>query len=69
MQTVFEGNNILTFINIITPPDCNLKESLMDLSFERTLKIKCGLGFNQKTLSLSLIAEMVDKIMDVKLVV
>ena len=69
MKTTFKGNDVVTSIRIIAPPDPDFIASMMDFSFGMAVCVKCRMGFSRKDSSVSLTAERVDEIKSVKLVV
>ena len=69
IHAIFEGDDISIHIDVSVPADFNMMKSIMKLSNGTMIKIKCCLGFDEKKFSLSLIAQIIDEITDVKLVV
>ena len=69
MKTIFKGDDIVTSIRIIVPPDPDFIRSMMDLSFEMAVCVKCRMGFSRKDSSVSLTVERVDEIKFVNVVV
>ena len=59
----------MTHIHVSIPADFNMMKSIMKLSNGTMVKIKCHLGLDEKNFTLSLIAQIIDKITDVKLII
>jgi hypothetical protein len=69
VKTFFKQDEIVTSLEIIIPANSDLIKSMMDFSFGTVVTIQCRLGFKQKNCYLSLIAEEVNEVNDVKVVV
>ena len=69
MKTIFKGDDVVTSIRIIVPHDPDFIRSMMDLSFEMAVCVKCCMGFSRKDSSVSLTAERVDEIKFMNVVV
>lgn len=59
---------MVCYIRIAIPVDSDMMKTVVNLSIGSVVKIKCRLGFTGKSSLLSLVAEKVEEICDVKLV-
>jgi hypothetical protein len=59
----------MVLIVVTIPANSNIVESIIKLLMNTMVKIQCCLCFSQKSWSLFLMAEVIDEIADVKLIV
>jgi hypothetical protein len=69
VKTIFKGDAIGCYVCVSVPADPDVMKTIVGLSVGTVVKVKCRFEFSEKRSLLSLTAEEVDEISNVKLVV
>jgi hypothetical protein len=69
MKTVFKGNHVSSYVSVLVPGGADVMERVLRLSGGTAVNVKCLFGFDAKASSLTLIAEEIDNVPSVLIVV
>jgi hypothetical protein len=68
LRYYFQGEDVWTTVAIIIPVDSDAMRTMLEFSYGTAVRVKCRLGFRRKESRVSLIAEDMEEIETVKVI-